>query len=353
MPTGQTVKRITYDYDFRESTQQWEQLIWDTVGAAAIAGTSITATATGSHDVTLGTPRQVIEFRMYARANNTATFNKFVRAEWENLVIYSETGAINLTEVAKDVRAHVAELSASETLIGSNTFSLVPFISEIDTCADILTNAASYGDASFNPWAVGIRGSWWGLDDKPVLFAEQQPVLTDYEYIISQDATNLGAPFRASQDHSAIRNYIIVGYQNESGRTIYVTPDDDANLKDSTSITNYGERHEILSIETSDSTKAVNWGRRFLAARKDPQWRVSGGIRIAGYVLSKAGGRVPTSEIQAGKRIKIANYLSDLNGTGLTFMITGTDYDDESETCTLAVGQPDTLAPYLARQKVV
>lgn len=351
-PTGQTIKRITYDYDFSEDVQSWEMVLYDVTAAADIAASSITddATPTGSHDITLATPRQAIELRVYSRANQVADLNKHVHAQWDALTVYSETGAINLTEIAKDVRAHVTELSASETLIASNTFSIVPFISEIDTLADILINAAGYGDPSFNPWAVGIRGSWLGQDNKPLLFAEQQPALTDYDYIIRQDATNLGAPFRASQDHSAIRNYIIVGYNTESGRTVYTTPDDDANLKDTTSIASYGERHEILSIDTTDSTKAVNWGRRFLAARKDPQWRVSGGIRIAGYVLGKFGGRVPSSEIQAGKRIKIANYLNDLSGNGLTFLITGTDYDDESEVNTLTVGQPDMLAPYLARQ---
>lgn len=349
MPTGETVKRITYDYSLQENTQQWEMLVWDVTGAAALAGSSVTATGTGSHDITLATPRQAIELRMYARQNQVADYTKHVHAEWNNLTIYSETGSINLTEIAKDVRGKVTELSSTETYIGSNTLSLVPFISEIDTYADILTRATAYGDSSFNAWAVGVRESDLSTDNKPVLFVEQYPALTDYDYAVSIGDANFQPGFEAEQDISAVRNWIAVRHTNASGFQVVITPDDDANLKDTTSIAAYGERHEWLDIDTTSTTTAKNYARRFLAARKDPQWRVSSGISVVGYIRGKGGNIIPASEIRAGKRVRIENFLNDLNGSGLTLLITGTDYDDGSETCRISVGQPDTLDVWLAQ----
>jgi hypothetical protein len=349
MPTGQTVKRITYGYDFDEDTQSWEQVIWDPVAGAAVSGSSITATGTGTHDLTLATPRQVVEFRMYAKSNLTATYAKKVKSEWEDLVIYSETGAINLTEICKDVRGHVTELSADESLIASNTLSLVPFIADGETLADIITRAAAYGDSSYNSWAVGIRESDLSSDGKPVLFAEAYPALTDYDYAVRFDEPNLSAPFQAERDISDVRNYIIVEYNDSSGRTVVLTPDDDATLKDTVSITAYGERHQVIRIETASAATAANYGRRLLAARKDPQWRVSSSINITGYVRGKGNLIYPASEIRAGKRIKVENFLSDINGSGLTLLITGTQYTDDTETCRVSVGQPDTLDAWLAQ----
>lgn len=350
MPSGETIKRITYSYDFQEDVQQWEMLVWDVTAGAAVAGSSVTVSGTGSHDLTLATPRQVVELRLYSRANQAADLNKHVHAQWNNITVYSETGSINLTEIAKDVRGRVSELSASEKLIGSNSFSLVPFISETDWLSDILTNAAHYGDTSFNAWAVGIRESDLGIDDKPVLFVEQFPTLTDFDYAVRLDEPNLVPPFEATRDLTDVVNWVAVEFTDQSGNTIFVTPDDDANLKDANSIAAYGERQEWLNVQTTSQTAAVNYGRRYLAQRKDPQWTVSSGIQVVGYVRGKGGQIVPSSEIRAGKRIRVENFLQDLSGTGLTFLITATNYNDERETCSISVGLPSSLDVWLAQQ---
>ena len=348
-PTGETVKRVTFNYDLQEAAQAWVLALYSN-NTVAVLEWSVSASGTGSGDVTLATPDQYVFFLLQSGAAQTPASDGTIYGELSSIVVYTETGSINLTEIAKDVRADVTELSANETLIASNTFALVPFISEVDTYADILTVAASYGDATFDAWACGIRESEIASDSKPILFVEQQPALTDYDYAIRLDEPNLVAPFTAEQDTSEIKNWIAATYQDETGRTVVVTPDDDANLKDATSITAYGEIHEWIDVQTTSLTNAKNYARRILAARKDPQWIVSSGIGVVGYIRGKGGEIVPASEIRAGKRVRVENFLSDLNGTGLTLLITGTSYNDASETNQLSVGRPDVLATWLARQ---
>ena len=70
---------------------------------------------------------------------------------------------------------------------------------------------------------------------------------------------------------------------------------------------------------------------------------------VGGYIGAKSGQVVPSSQIRAGKRVKIENYLQDLSGTGLTFLISMIECDDRSETVAISTGLPDNLAVFLAR----
>ena len=345
-PTGQTIKRVTFNYDLQEGAQAWLLRMYNETSAGF--EWSVSASGTGSANIALVTPASGIRMYLESDANQTPANDKAIYGQWSSVVVYTETSAINLTEISYDVQAKATELSTSTSYIGTNTYSLVPFVGE-GTLADIITSAAAYGDASYNSWAVGVRESALSTDGKPVLFAEAYPALTDYDYAVRLDDKNVVAPFAAVRDISEVRNWIGVEYHDASGRTVYRTPDDDANLKDTTSITAYGERHEWLNIDTSSTTTATNYARRFLAARKNPQWRVTSDIVVVGYVRGKTG-VVPASEIRAGKRVKIENYLSDLSGSGLTLLVTGTQYNDNGETCRLSVGQPDSLDVWLTRR---
>ena len=348
-PTGQTIKRVTCSYDFQEGAQAWE-LGLNAYESAHENLWLVNTSGTGTQDVTLATPRPIIYFFFNAKATQTPPGDSTIYGQVTNIKVYTETGSINLTEIAKDVRALATEISADEHLIASNTFALEPFVIDPpDTYANILVRAASYGDSSYNAWAVGVRGSHLASDGKPILFVEQQPALTDYDYALRVDDTNVNSGLSFSQNVEDVRNYIIAEYQTIEGFPQFVTPDDDATLKDATSITAYGERHELITVMTTDVTKAKNVARRILAARKDPQWRADGQISVTGSIRDKSGNLVPASQIESGKRFKIENWLNDLSGTGLTFLITSTEYSDSTEVCTLTVGRPDDLATYLAR----
>jgi hypothetical protein len=199
---------------------------------------------------------------------------------------------------------------------------------------------AAFGDDDLDSWASGLYHSETvaSPDGKPVLFVEEQPVLTDYDYIISYGDENVGAPLSIDQNFDSISNWIVVEYQDENGWTQYYTPDDDATLKDTTSISDYGQRDKVLQIGDATSTMALAYGKRYLKKYKDPQWKVNTPIQIVGYIKKKDGSLLPSSQIVAGKRLRIMNYLSDLSGTGLTLLITRTNYNDDNEICSLSFG---------------
>ena len=360
-PTGETIKRVTFDYDLQEGVQSW--LFWIYNAAAGAAMTTVTTsnptpgTRIAYDSGTLATPTQTIEylFKAHPAAPQTPKSDGTYYAEIANVVIYSEVGNINGQEIAKDVRAKVTEFSATDANIGALTLSLVPFISEVDTMADILTRAANYGDASYNRWAAYVGSSELSTDDKPVLVLEQVPALTDYDYAVRVNEDNVTSTLTFAQDLEGVRNWVAVRYRNALGADVYMTPDDDANLKDDDSINGTngkpkaGQREEWLDVDTTNATAAANYARRVMLARKDPQWQASGELSVTGYIRAKDGSHVPASQIRAGKRVKLENWLNDLSGSGLTFLITGTNYTDDGQACSLSIGQDDSLDVLLAR----
>ena len=368
-PVGETIKRITYDYQLAEGAQAWEiSAHRSTDGAAFTAMTNlsgetyavgtttvIVASATNSIDVQLGTASRYLELRFYSRAAQTPTEDGAFFGKFSNIRVYTETGSINGQEIAKDVRGKVTALNSDESNIGALTLSLVPFVSaDQELITSILQRAVDYGDSSFNAWAAYLRESDFATTPNggPVLVLEQQPALTDYDYAISITDKNLVAPFDLEKNFDGIYNWVIVKYRDElNNRDVTITPDDDANLKDTTSITTWGQRDYILSVGQSTSTNATNIGRRFLAANKDPRFVMSSPINVVAYIRAKNGQLVPTSQIRAGKRIKVENFLTDevgVSGAGLTFLISHTRYTDSNEQCSISAGIPDMAALYLS-----
>jgi hypothetical protein len=350
-PVGETIKRVTFAFDFNEGAQNWYMGMADS--AAAILW-EISATSTGTQDITLATPRNWIYFYFWSGAGQTPASDGTIYAQLTDLVVYTETGTIDLTEIAKDVAAKDSRISTDFSLIGSNTLSLVPFITDdiggYPTLADILDKAAKYGDSSFNSWAVGLRESDLSTDGKPILFVEQYPALTGYDYAVRLEEGNLTPPFEPWQDFDELYNYIIVQYLDDNGRTIYITPSDDAGLTDAASVATYGQRDYLLTPNVNSKLAvAATPGKRFLAAHKDPIWRVNGNITIKGWIRGANSQIIPACQIRAGKRIKIENWLSDVSGTGLTFLITGTTYTDADQTCQISVGNADPLDVVLAQ----
>lgn len=370
MGPGQTVKRLVYSYDFAEPAGTWEISAWRstdgsaftqmTAGSGETYGTGtttvITATAGGVVDVTLATPSRYIELRYYSRAAQTPVADGTFHGEFSSLTVYSETGSINGQEVAKDIRAMVSELNSDETRIGALTLSLVPLsILRYTMFTEWLTHITSFGDASFNPWAAFVDHSETATtpDGKPVLVLEQYPALTDYDYAIRLDEENLTPTFSILKNYVDVHNWIVVEYIDLLGRSVKITPDDNANLKDDTSIAMpWGRREFVLSVGDVSSTVAVNLGRRYLAAHKDPQFYVSGPVQVTGAIRGKNGNIIPASEVKSGMRLRIEDFISDeasVAGAGLTFLITQTDYDDTSETVSISTGTPDHLPTMLAQ----
>jgi len=354
-PTGETFKKITYDYNLQEGAQSWEIAIRNVGTAADVVSVTTSGPAT-SQTHTFATPTQSVALRFYARANQTPAADGTIYGEFSNITLYTETSAISLTEIAKDIRAHVSGLSSYEGFIGSNTYDLTPFVTDgYEPLASVINKAAAFGDSSFNPWAAYLLGS--GASDnpngKPVLAVEQWPSLSTYDYAVRLGEPGVVLP-EIIKDFDNIWNWIPVKYRDElDNRDVILTPDDDANLKDSTSITSWGQREApILDAGVSNATVAKAMARRYLAEHKDPRFRASGNIQVTGTIRQKNGTRIQACRVRAGKRVKIENFFKDeigVSGAGLTFAIVQTGYRDTGRQLQMTCGSPDYWAVRLAQ----
>ncbi|KKN73404.1 hypothetical protein LCGC14_0401070 [marine sediment metagenome] len=368
-PAGETIHRMEFDCQFSEGSQVWTTKLQDVDDTEA---TLYSRTATGTdvnQSVEPAVGSTIIDMFLTSTNAQTSPANMDVFVDYRNIIVYaaknhtpsSGKGTVDLTEITKDIRAEFSELSADEDLIASNTLALKPFIApRYPTVADILSRASVYGDASQNRWATGIRGSHLASDALPLLFAEQYPALTGFDYAVRVDEPNLVPPFNITEgyigsDENRVWNFIIVEFSDERGFSDWVTPDDDANLKDQTSIDDFGQRDYRLTIGHATQAVAVNAGRRFLTAHKDAAWSLRGPIAVQDFVRGAGGQQIPASEIQAGRRLKIENFLQD-PATGadeLIFLITKTDYVDDERVCNMTVGVPNSLDVYLAQRELV
>lgn len=353
-PTGETIKRVTCAYDLQEGVNNYAIRMYDNTGAAVVW--SVSVTGNGTQDVTLGTPRQVVDLEFFAQASFTPPSDGSEYGEVSSVVVYTETGSINAQEILRDLIGRLgSDINTDETQLGALTLALVPFVTNgWETLSSIALRAAAFGDSSYNAWYPAILASDVAAtpNGRPVLALAQYPVLTDYDYAVQIGEANLQGPFEIVKDFDAIRNYIIVRYTDLLGVERYLTPADDANLTDSTSVSDYGQRETVVDAGVSDSTEAANIGRRYLAALKDPRFYVQGPITVRGYIRGKGGQRVPAASLRAGKRVKVENFLTDeasVTGAGLTFIVSQTTYRDDDETCALTTGVPDDLAVFLAQ----
>lgn len=348
----QVVRRISFSYNLTTTgSQQWGIRLVRT-GGTAIWQVNRTSAGTSSGNVILSSPAdfsetQQLGFDLVSNASQTPPSDGTCFAQITNLKVYSIVEDVNLTRVAINIRQLITDLSPTDHLIGSNTFTLEPWLYDTPAAvADILTDACNVGDNNFNRWYAQLLSTEHDPSGSqlPVLKVAQYPSTSDYDYVVSLDDANLVEPFEIEEDFSSIYNDIWVEYLDELGRVQYASfiTVPLSGLIDGESIFKYGRREFLLSIGEASSTLAINTGKRFLQANKDPRYIVRAPIRVFGYIRGK-NGPIPASEIQAGKRIRIASYTDDISEQALTFIINRTDYDDESETCSIYIGPPDDL----------
>lgn len=319
---------VTWGEMFVGQAQSWNLVLYNVSTSGVIWSTN--TKGSGSRDETLATPAGALYFYFSGGAKQVGVGNGTVYGKITNLVVYTETGSINLTEIAKDAVSVVADIHTTNWYVGSNTLSLVPFITDgYDRIGDILLKAAGYGDASYNPWACYLDHSERAPipDGKPPLVVEAQPLTSaGYDYTVRFAELDPSAgDVSYETDYSAIVNWVIAQYQDSgTGAALYQTPDDDATLKDTTSITKYGQQEAVVEVNTTDSAKAIQYGRRYLGQYKDPVVRMSSPIVIAGMVETSSGNSLPVSMVRAGKRLRISDFL----GTDVVIFIASTEYQD-------------------------
>lgn len=369
-PTGETIKRVTYTYDVTNyNGEDWSLVLYDVTNATALDTQSRTSsgTSTGSVDVTLSPVSSQIALRFRSDAAQTPADDgngSMSYAEVTSLTVYASTGnpagyVGTVRSIVYDLLVEYANILNQDTrYVDQNAFNQGRFITEgggYEYLTDILTRAAEYGDSSQNAWAVRMLPAERAStpDGKPVLAYSAQPDLSDYEYVLSLDDTNIVPPVQVAQSWDTVRNWIVVQYVNEAGKLVVVTPDDDGSLTDADSVTRYGRRVKVLDLGQSYQAAAVNYGRRYLLRWRYSQIELPVPIAVRGYIMSKYGVPVPASEIEAGKRVLLRNFVGNLSsGIGTrqsVFLITRTSYDDTSETCRITAGKPDSVDVLLAQ----
>lgn len=322
----------------------------------------VTSTGSGSADVTFGTPDPSPGFYFQSIANQQGFGNGSVYGSISNIVVYSETGSITVNAVVTDIHGLANYLNSETSYIDANSLSVVPLVSaDYESLASLLERVTAFGDSSQNSWHAYLLGSEWAAspDGKPVLALKQYPALSDYDYVVRINEENIVGDIEIALDDTLLANWVIVAYRDaESGIQKYLTPDDNSVLKDDTSIASYGERHAVINAGEATTTTALAFGRRYLQQYKTPLFYVSSPITVHGSIRTKSSGvggsTIPAANIQAGKRLRVENFLHDFYTTtgviGLVEIINETEYVDSDQSCRMSLGKPgDDASILLAR----
>lgn len=374
-PTGQVLKRVTYDYNFAEAVgSTFKAALFEDTGSGytVIAASEVASTATGTMDITLSANCTKVKLQLYpVSVTSTIADNDWTYVEFKKIAVYTETGTIDLAEVAKDARAYMTDVNTSDAFItsmGGLSRSLVgtPSSTYGDTnypsnfgsegsplaIADLLYRAASYGDSNNDTWAVGFLDSLnaTSYDGKPLMYVEKVPELDDYEYEINLADIMLMPTITIQQSAENLSNYVYVTYKDPVDGNRILTPDDDAGLKDDTSIAIYGRQDNNLSIGNANEDLAKANGKRYLKRYKNPRWVLSDPIKLIDRVRTKAGYYVPASHVQAGERVLVYQDNFGFGGQELTgglpgeiFLISSTEFDTDSNSIVLTAGPPPDL----------
>lgn len=362
MPNGETVGRVTMNYDLQESGQAWVLRLWNVDDSSAVW--SVSSSGTGSQAVTLSPASESLWLQFVSGANQTPTSDGTYYGEITVPVIYASRnhasatlGTVNAYQVALDIvdllGVDVQLISAGvEDLDTGLTVSLVPFFTDgRESFAAILARAASFGDTSFEPIGYGLKPPFYAADNLPKLFLESYPDLSSFDYEISTRECDLS--IRRNVDE--VVNWVIVKYTDETGHERTLTPDDDSDLTDADSVAEFGRRERSLTIGNGNETVATSYGKRYLSRHKDPPYTVARPLSVT-QLLARNGGWVPAPIIDAGKRLKIVdlpNLLGPESPVGKTFLITkATYYHARGEVDLSLGGVPDDLAIFLAQSKL-
>lgn len=356
---GSNIKRAQFTYDMQEGAQAWELELRDRRNNTTLF--SSTSSGSGTADFTFGgaSSSDLFEFRFYSRAAQTPTSSS-IYGKITNLAMMAENASgSTITTPSKIISAYAtyasSPFSTCTTLIDqTNAYDMIPIGVVTDSLTEsifqFITRIAQFSSGN-TKWSVGVRESEAiAGGSSPLIYYEAQPLLTDYDYVVSLDEENLVGGFKivASALPDELVNVAYVRFKNSRGQEDWTY-----NPVDSSSQTKYLKR--IVSIDAGTGVNTIAggdaFGNTYLTGRSGLQYYVSGPIQIKGYLRHKAGDRVPAAMVRAGKRLKIENFIGDfgdVSGAGFTFLISQTEYNDASETISITLGRPDSLAVSLA-----
>lgn len=347
MPSG-AIRRLTFDWKIRTGETVRLRIYnvdnatyEDTVGWL-IQETSVPTGTTDSEDhAIIGGATSAIEFMFGPGSNDTFDHNDYFLMD--EPVIYANYHADHSAyaspgyttgELVEDVLLIAndagAALSQDYNWIDDPGYVASPFTVERPTrAADVIADLAGYGDTSLNTYGLAVWDKTGTTDDLPRVEFKARDV-SDYDYRVTLNDAEL-ANFTASKDGVELWNWIIVEYTDDSNVTRWLTPDDDSDLKDTSSIAANYRREYVLKIGQSDATTAKGQGVRFLDYHSTRLRK--GSFSVQGKIQTKAGLMQPVGWCKAGCRVLV-------EPLGETFFIRQLSYTDSSETATFTPDLP-------------
>jgi len=375
-PTGEKIIRVTYDYDVTSvNNEDWSITLYGaSAGTVDAQSRTTTGQSTGTVDHTFGTSESVVSIRIRSDTAQTpapdGTSGDFSYVEASNIMVYCETNnGAGYSADADDIMADiVAEFSShinsdtqwigTNSILGGTSETDDPFITgksdgSFELVADIMERLYLLGDTTNDAWAAGFLESRRAAtpDGKPVVYYEQQPALTDFDYIIDANDDNINASeIEFSIPIGRVSNSIWVNYRDANRRSQWINEDDEATLASSSSQTRYTRRDISVDAGELSYARALDYGKRYLG-----QYQYATSMTnvqpfsVYSYIRTKAGSRVPASEIRAGKRVKMSNFISPVGANeDNIFLIQRTRYRSDGESCQIYPGTVETLDVLLA-----
>ena len=323
--------------------EDFELNVYDSTGVTKEATVSITNSAgqTGSGSVSLSSTTDTIQIRgeigttdIYDQNDWGKYYDFSAKAKYHSSHSAFGSEAYTLTEMVEDVLWLVddlgSQISGDIDDIAAISTALNAFtVEEFTPAAVVINRLADYSDSS-NTTYFNYVWDREGTSDSLPKFELSAWDVSDYEYIIDIDDPAVESASN-EKDGRQLYNWVSVQYVDNLGRKSERTPDDNANLKDQTSIDNEYQRMYVLKIGKATATDADNIGERFIEWHKTRKWR--GSVTISGDVQTKAGGRVPVEWLRAGERY----YIPQL---GETFFIRTCSIDAEGRRATITPDLP-------------
>lgn len=334
-----SVARVKYDYSFRSGEGFYFELIADNgLEHQQSVDSAVQASGSVDHTFTLGATPYMI-FRVVPSLLNGSIYDQNDWASFTNFVVYATYASGHGTalpnyvpdELVEDVLllTRGTDISADMGEIRGSAVAVDSFVSQDDgfeTADSLIQRLAAYSDNSQNTYGLVIFGGDSSSDGLPQAIFDTRDV-SDYDYEVrASDCIDI----TIEETEREIFNWITVKWKDEEGRVSYLSPDQDADLKDDTSIARYGERHnKTLDAGEANQAQAKLQAQRYLAYHKDPL--LKGSLKLRGYIRTKAGVYEPASWFKAGSRVRFV----DLDRT---LFIREADYESDSDTLTI---QPD------------
>ena len=339
-PVNNPIKRVTFTYK-KETGEQIAFYMYDGDGTlqwSDVAGGSV---GPANVDVTFSPGTSNIFRLVFDPAEDTMDQNDLVRIY--NLKIYGDTAFTQGAMVERVLDLAGDFISTDYSKIAEPGLTLQPFLTRNDgfqTALSLIQDIIAYGDATFDLYGFQV---WDGSDSADGLPQAElvERSTTDYEYVI--DPNRPGVQFSLSpQSRDKLFNWVAIRYVDSRSSVRYLTPYDNALLKDADSIAGYGQRDIDLDIGPADEALALAIGRSFLAQNKDPQTKARFGL--TGTVPTKNGREVGVGRIKAGERVKF-------KPTGEIFFLRDVSYGLDTQRASLSTDlAPDQLSRYLKQR---